>query len=912
MDKKKERKQRIWKAGLLLCLLALAGILLYMVQSDSFSFALGSKEKQHLRIGIVNQDEGGQLNGTRYQLGEEFARLLTGKKDKEASWKVMSRDQAESRYQDDSLEAVIYVPKDFSRSVLQLNSFNPEKAKISYKVKKSVKKEESLEMSQQVGEYVHALNQEMIRLYFTSVINNLDDAKNQMRTIVGDETDIYNALSTFIYQPASQGIQSLDSLASLADSMKTSQQAFEQSTASFKDSTAGLLRQNAGTLFDQSGSILQEEQNLSRIIQHNAQTANDALKKQYAKDKDAYLSLFNNFSASLYLFGHPQKEDDKNETKSQLQLLSQSVADYNEKIKHYQKRLEETQKELEAISSSVAASREQVGQNYFNGQQIDTSSLGEDEGAILKAVDEGVDLGSARQALAQQVIHTLSNTDQLPADYTSQINRTLASISVDAGDYAALFSKLQAMGALTDQQVSDYTAKLHLLAQYASVKGVTTGSLPAYSVLSAENDKLPAAESKTITLEHVYPEMTSEGEGGGHYTATPIRVANVSSQGAENAAVSPSTDSISEPSTVQFQLQFSPVYGVNTIDFEIVIGREKIPQQYTFFYDGSKESNALIKADLPAIFAQLSRIDTAATSVKNLYGSPDASYDVNVADPSSDSVARMYGNLLPASVADKLHQEDVEQYRQTGIELYVKLSKEVNQLRKTAASLPQLQEKDLPANYFAKNLTDLTDWYQKASEELNNQYQQWKDKEPELLEVSPDDSADQLDGHRLYTTAGTSNRLYQIITGLASNTQTVSDTVTGNGNAVGSMDTQFSNLSDQAKRVQGDVSKVHQETASLIKDQAKNIEDTNTFNHRFQGVLANARSNGTDNQAVLDFLSNPIQAEKTKQSSFFSTAPIWVYLLLILLLTNTATAIAVRLSGRKKQELPEADEDCFE
>ena len=72
MDKKKKRVQIFQRIMIALCLIIAAGILVYMGQSDSFSFALGTKEKSHLRIGIVNQDDGAQLNGSHYNFGEEF------------------------------------------------------------------------------------------------------------------------------------------------------------------------------------------------------------------------------------------------------------------------------------------------------------------------------------------------------------------------------------------------------------------------------------------------------------------------------------------------------------------------------------------------------------------------------------------------------------------------------------------------------------------------------------------------------------------------------------------------------------------------------------------------------------------------------------------------------------------------
>ena len=103
---------------------------------------------------------------------------------------------------------------------------------------------------------------------------------------------------------------------------------------------------------------------------------------------------------------------------------------------------------------------------------------------------------------------------------------------------------------------------------------------------------------------------------------------------------------------------------------------------------------------------------------------------------------------------------------------------------------------------------------------------------------------------------------------------------------------------------------VHQQTESLIKNQAKNIEDSTDFNKNFQGVLSNARSNGTDNQAVLNFLSNPVVTEKTSQSGVLSNTPIWVYLLVILLLTNIATGLTIReYTHRKKEKTVEKEEE---
>jgi conserved cell wall bound protein len=910
MSINKIKKYLLGKGLIILCLVMTVAILAYMAQSDKLSFVLGSKEKTHLRIGIVNQDEGDQLNNVSYNFGEDFTKLLAKDESGKTSWKVMSRDQAESQYKDNSLEAIIYIPKDFSHNVLQLSSFNPEKAKITYKVKESVKKEQSLEMAQQVGEYVNSLNQETIRLYFTSVVNNLDDAKILMNTIVGDESNIYNSLTTSILQPADQSIKSLDTIPSIAESVQSSNRSFEQSVLNFKTSTTDLLKANAESLLGQTDSISKYKAVQSQVANHNAQVAGNSSKNQYDKDNNLYQNLYNSTNDSLNIFGNTEIPTDPNIPPSYLVQLSQRIDNYNQRIAGFQTQVTQTQTELTALKTSLEGSRTQIAQNYFDGTIVDTSTLGDNESDITKAVSAGVDTNSVREALAKQVVSTLSSSDRLPGDYDNQVNSTIASISVNPADYASLFTKLKELGALTDAQIASYNSKLNLLTQYASVKGSTTGSMPGYTFITVANDVLPSTDSKTVTLDNVYPEVTTETSGTNKYNATPISVSNVHVEGAKSATVVPSTATISNPTSIQLQIQYTPDYGLNRISFDLQVGSEKIPMQYSFFYDKNKSSEALTQSDLSTVFEQLSRIDTAATTIKNIYGSPSSSYAVDVANPAGDSVAKMYGNVSAASVADKLQQKDVDQYRKSGIDLYVKLSMQINQLQAQIDSLPQLQGAELPNNYFTASIEDLTKWYQAASAKLKQEYEEWQKNGPELIEVSATNSGDGLATNKIYTTDESSDGLLDIVTRLASSTKNTSETINSNGSVIGSMETQFNSLSEQSKKVQEEVKQVHQQTETLIKNQSKNIEESTEFNKNFQGVLSNARSNGTDNQAVLNFLAKPIVTEKTNQSSVLSTTPIWAYLLVILLLTNIATGLMIReYSRQKREEAAEKEEE---
>lgn len=76
-------------------------------------------------------------------------------------------------------------------------------------------------------------------------------------------------------------------------------------------------------------------------------------------------------------------------------------------------------------------------------------------------------------------------------------------------------------------------------------------------------------------MDSVYPEMKSNDNKENKYVATSVWVTNIRGQGIQNVAVTPSVNSISEPTSIQFQLQFTPNDGVNTVEFDVELVMRK-------------------------------------------------------------------------------------------------------------------------------------------------------------------------------------------------------------------------------------------------------------------------------------------------------------------------------------------------
>lgn len=192
-----------------------------------------------LNIALVNEDAGGVLNGNAYNLGNDFTTLLS--KDNANQWTVMTRNVAENRFENGSVDVIVYIEQQFSEKIAQLESFNPDRAKITYKTKSNLDPVKSKNVELRVGEYLNTINQNVIKMYFSSVINNLDDAKRNVDNIVNEQSGTHTKISQYIYGPSNEASQSMLSTLELASNLQKTNSSYEDSQKAFSDSVASLL-----------------------------------------------------------------------------------------------------------------------------------------------------------------------------------------------------------------------------------------------------------------------------------------------------------------------------------------------------------------------------------------------------------------------------------------------------------------------------------------------------------------------------------------------------------------------------------------------------------------------------------------------------------------------------------------------
>lgn len=863
-----------------------SGVFVY-TQDKEVSVTDKAKKDEQLTVALVNEDAGGNLNNVNYNFGQEFTNLLTNAGDSKENWVTMPRSLAESKYSDGSADVIIYISNDFSDKILQLESFNPSQAKIGYKVKKSTDTVKEKNVESQVGTYLNLINQRVIKMYFSSVIGNLDDAKRNVANIVNDQETSYTSLSNYIYTPSNAASQNLGGLTSYATALQSGNKAFEDSQANFTKGVFEMLNSTSNGLNGELPEVKSFVDLQADIAKSNVATANTAISDQFKTDTDLYNNLNDNALSSLNKFYAPSAiTSESNGGNTVYNLFANSISDYNGIIENYRSQVENTRNRLMDLLNQVQGTRSKVSEQYFNADlgldknnYLGIGNREDRKSAIKDDVQNQVTNQQVKDALANQIKSSLGGT--LPSEYEGEIANLMGSIDVNSADYNALFSKLESMGAITSDEVAAYQAKLGLLSQYQAVKGVTTAGGATYSFLTAEDAKPSQSNVVSINVAPTSTQVTdsakdaSEAESKDKQTnsqestetkqdATTVAITDVSGGRVVFADDCSTSKQITSAQSLKIAYTFdSLAVGTHTINFNLKFGDSTIPMTYTTFVTDTADDVALVKEDLKAILAQLSNISTAAAMVQTLYGEPGQTdlSKVNVANPSANSVVKMYGNLTYDNIAGL----DIDNYKNSGLTLYTELTNEMTELQSAINDLPGLSDERLPRNYFAQGLQSLVAWYNSAADSLNAEFSNWSHNQAKVLNVAPYGSGN-ADGTSLYVDASSGDALYSSISELVKSTSDNAQSTTSNYQALGTMTDQFTQLVSQVNTIQKDVDDTMANTNKLISSQAGNIQESTTYATNFSKVLKNARSGGTDNEAVMNFLSNPVNITKKTTS----------------------------------------------
>lgn len=863
-----------------------------------------------LNIALVNEDTGGSLNGNTYNLGNDFTTLLS--KDSSNQWTVMTRNVAENRFENGSVDVIVYIEQQFSEKIAQLESFNPDRAKIAYKTKSNLDPVKSKNVELRVGEHLNTINQNVIKMYFSSVINNLDDAKRNVENIVNEQSGTHSKISQYIYTPSNQASQSITSTMDLVSGLEKNNSSFEELQKKFSESVIKLLNSTGNDL---QTKLKEVKDNFDREIENskqNVSTTNTILNDQYKETAKIVEKINDSASKSLSQFG---KNNDTQ--KSEITKFEDLISNYHKIISGYRDKTNGKKTELEKLQTELEKEKKKVELFYFGKEGVDTKS----------------DLTSESKAtLAAQINNSLQVKNSLPDTYQDMIRSTLSETSIQMSDYKELFAKLQKLKVLTPDQVNEYTSKLTLIENYSKFdkKFTPITGLPSFEFLTTENDKLdkiteeipitvklPQAGQETATTEISSPISTTPSDTSSLNVESKPEISNASTEtktSTETKYISPKAkisvtgdaklvngeQVIADDKTYKLTISytFEPHYGKNDISFEIHIGDTIIPIKQTIYRSDKEESDVLVKKDLTHIFDKLSKINQAAGMIKAIYGNPNSS-SINFSALSPDSVYNMYGNINREDIESQLSNKQITQFKQSGLELLDEIQGTSDSLRKITSEIPKLNEADLPNDYFKVEITDLTNWYNASIKSLSKEYDIWKETKEKQLEITNSTSAS--NNNQLKVKIETPEQLYKSIESLVTITSDSSKITNKNHEAVGTMKDQFTQFNSQVKTIKDNIDRTVSTTNELITTEANVIQGNRNYADSFKTVMKNIRDGGTTNQNVMSFLSNPIETKKETYATPISVENNRLWVIVAVVVSGiTSAGITYWLTKEKK------------
>ena len=462
------------------------------------------------------------------------------------------------------------------------------------------------------------------------------------------------------------------------------------------------------------------------------------------------------------------------------------ISNYHQVISDYRDKTNGKKTELENLQTELEKEKKKVELFYFGKEGVDTQS---DLTAESKAT------------LAAQINNSLEVKNSLPDTYQDMIRSTLSETSIQMSDYKELFAKLQKLKVLTSEQVNEYTSKLTLIENYSKFdkKFTPISGLPSFEFLTTENDKLdkiteeipitvklPQAEQETATTEISSPISPPPSDTSSLNVESKPEISNASTEtktSTETKHISPKAkisvtgdaklvngeQIIDDDKTYKLTISytFEPHYGKNDISFEIHIGDTIIPIKQTIYRSDKEESDVLVKKDLTHIFDKLSKINQAAGMIKAIYGNPNSS-SINFSALSPDSVYNMYGNINREDIESQLSNKQIAQFKQSGLELLDEIQRTSDSLTKITSEIPELNETNLPNDYFKVEITDLTNWYNIAIQSLSKEYDIWKETKEKQVETT--NSTSESNNNQLKVKVYTGENLYKSIQSLVTTT----------------------------------------------------------------------------------------------------------------------------------------------
>lgn len=183
-------------------------------------------ENRDIQIAFVNEDIGTTYNEQSINIGKTLIASFDSKTDYPVE--VVSRAIAERGLEDGVYQVMVILPSQFSASTLALESAKPTQATFQYKIQ-SEKQLVTRKAEQAVSELKSEFNKDLINIYFSSIIGNLQSAQRYVGDVITNEGASLSAFQNNLITPLGTYSKTFSGLSNSPDSIRTSFSSLSQS-----------------------------------------------------------------------------------------------------------------------------------------------------------------------------------------------------------------------------------------------------------------------------------------------------------------------------------------------------------------------------------------------------------------------------------------------------------------------------------------------------------------------------------------------------------------------------------------------------------------------------------------------------------------------------------------------------------
>lgn len=870
------RKKVLFSLGMLLLFVTMIVSFFAIVKPTPISRTNSdsSVRQAPIKVAIVNEDTGKVYNGQPINIANTLVNSFIAKNNYKVE--VVSRSIAENGLKNETYQLMIVLPSKFSEEALAIESTSPVQAKFQYQIQSSdqltVKQAE-----QAVVAFKELFNKDLINIYFTSIIGNLKTAQGQVADVVTNEHESLTSFNNKLVDPLAQYGQQFNGLGSSPNNLLSSYSSFNKTLLNTNDafkSIASVNKTYEGTI---NGIDKQQKKWNTSLDDREKSLANydNKFSKLSVKEQLTQLAAIN--TQVTEKLSEPAIWKETTDTASS---YNQDIAKLLESLKNNNKEIDNTlsnydTKIREAVESSLAKNPSVVdGANKTLGSYIKSLNNSMQNQITSKWPSVYYDDATINNlSLSDADKQHLKNISAFIRWYSKKIGKdlpTLQSTTFENEEFSQLKNDIKSKSTTKrDLTLPSFEGKISKLTLTVPNGYYLKESNYGFSDLGGGSYQvsIPSEASPGMTISYTlgiknendlnvlspvlvkYQLDTTEDVKVIKEDAPYVEKDKIENETVHAAPVSPATSVTSSSSTPDVQKPTEIITITKTITTTKINQTEKkvLNRHYemqdiisNWEYNPTKLTQAVYK-DVEA-YLQLSGLVTAYYGLdlsKNTY--TDTTFvpaeGSLAALANNDDLKTIVTNLIKATTVEALKSDlKISDKKLTDIQSRLanaeKLTSNIEQLRTTTNNLiTQLRKLIEQTELVNQTIKDKPSFV--VTEKVDN---------TSMVDVSMDMNRD------LGTLMSASKTLMDNTKANQAVSETIQATMTQLTNDVNTLEKDGKSLSARVSELKNIMSSEYGSNEEFLKN--------------FSTVLSNTRTGNTKNDAVYEYLSNPVDASK--------------------------------------------------